>query len=873
MAITGLFLEPDSAPYTSTSLDTTPLLIDGDRFTLAGGDYWHTHYAYGLDFGVSTTISGMSVYGIVAASTPTDWYSSSNDSFSVYKSDDNSTWTLVESFDGPPLIHLAALQWGFELAFSANQTARFFKIVYTDSTTMAFQPGELSGGIGEIVPHLVGIPYTNKLVLTIDGSKVDEDLTDFPVNITLSSGTGINNFNSSLVFDELLNYTDYSNTWNPDDAHAYISFTNGNLNFTQSNGGYVSARSYKLVTSGKWYWEHTIVGTRDQMIGIADSNSSLSLGVGRDPAAESWGWRGYYNPGSLFYHDSSINYGSQWSVSDIISVALDMDNGKVWFAQNGSWVTGDPALGTSPAASGISGEIYAMASVTNSPSQISVNFGNSSFTHSIPSGFSAFDTYSVIDENNNKKLAITDSNDTQLYVEIENWDWINKEASLWTKVPTIVSGTNTPLYLYYDSNFTENIEYVGYTGQYQAQAVWDDDFMAVWHMSQNPAPITDVMIDSTLNKVYLTSGGSMTSDDLVDGLIIGGKAIAYDGSDDFFVELSAAAFDIDTFTIETIINVSDTGEAQCLLQYGSTSANISYRWVVAATDQFNIQIGYSTGSWENGYSTNTIDFDTNQFIAVTKSGNDYEHFKNGEPNGSGTHTNAQRTGTKDLYIGKTEFGATDYYFLNGIQDELRFSSTVRSDAWVKATYYSNTNNLMTFAVAEGIYFYFSSPNPADLATVYGTSHTLYLTTTVTGNASEYLYDATFYNAYDDSVIGTVSGIQSGYPADALISTPSGINYQWYITATSSGSQDTSDVYTFINRFMCSGQTQINNTAASGIPVRLYLRETGEYIGEDTSAGVSGTFYIETPHNDYHYAVALYDLSNTNAVIADWLIPE
>jgi len=816
----------------------------------------------------------MSVYGIVAASTPTDWYSSSNDSFSVYKSDDNSTWTLVESFDGPPLIHLAALQWGFELAFSANQTARFFKIVYTDSTTMAFQPGELSGGIGEIVPHLVGIPYTNKLVLTIDGSKVDEDLTDFPVNITLSSGTGINNFNSSLVFDELLNYTDYSNTWNPDDAHAYISFTNGNLNFTQSNGGYVSARSYKLVTSGKWYWEHTIVGTRDQIIGIADSNSSLSLGVGRDPAAESWGWRGYYNPGSLFYHDSSINYGSQWSVSDIISVALDMDNGKVWFAQNGSWVTGDPALGTSPAASGISGEIYAMASVTNSPSQISVNFGNSSFTHSIPSGFSAFDTYSVIDENNNKKLAITDSNDTQLYVEIENWDWINKEASLWTKVPTIVSGTNTTLYLYYDSNFTENIEYVGYTGQYQAQAVWDDDFMAVWHMAQNPSgDPADGILDSTNNINHLDVHTNMTSSNLIDAEP--GKGLYFDASDDYLIGPNISEINAADQTIEAVFTAT-SGTAHNLFHQGDYAAANNQGWRLGLSNSVNggLALQYFNGSYRFVYSD--TDVPTGQLTTVAFG---YDHSEldsyfwiDGNLDPVENMPVALSSSSYPVRIGCYK-STTNVDFWDGSINEFRVSKILRSDAWMRATYYSNTNNLMTFAVAEGIYFYFSSPNPADLATVYGTSHTLYLTTTVTGNASEYLYDATFYNAYDDSVIGTVSGIQSGYPADALISTPSGINYQWYITATSSGSQDTSDVYTFINRFMCSGQTQINNTAASGIPVRLYLRETGEYIGEDTSAGVSGTFYIETPHNDYHYAVALYDLSNTNAVIADWLIPE
>jgi len=74
-------------------------------------------------------------------------------------------------------------------------------------------------------------------------------------------------------------------------------------------------------------------------------------------------------------------------------------------------------------------------------------------------------------------------------------------------------------------------------------------------------------------------------------------------------------------------------------------------------------------------------------------------------------------------------------------------------------------------------------------------------------------------------------------------------------------------------FLCEGVTSVNNVSTSGVPVRLYLRETGEYIGGTTSAGVSGTFEIETSHNAYHYIVGLYDSDDTNAIIADWLIPD
>lgn len=41
---------------------------------------------------------------------------------------------------------------------------------------------------------------------------------------------------------------------------------------------------------------------------------------------------------------SAYNFG----VNDRIGVAVDMDNGKIWYSKNGSWIYGDPAAGTNP---------------------------------------------------------------------------------------------------------------------------------------------------------------------------------------------------------------------------------------------------------------------------------------------------------------------------------------------------------------------------------------------------------------------------------------------------------------------------------------------------------------------------------------------
>jgi len=109
-----------------------------------------------------------------------------------------------------------------------------------------------------------------------------------------------------------------------------------------------------------------------------------------------------------------------------------------------------------------------------------------------------------------------------------------------------------------------------------------------------------------------------------------------------------------------------------------------------------------------------------------------------------------------------------------------------------------------------IVFTFTNPVPTHLSTVYGTSHTLQLTTTLSGDEPNYIYDAVFYNASNDVQIGsTVSGLDSGQAAPTTMQTPSGIDYSWYIIATSSGENGTSSTYTFTNKFLCSGTTEIN----------------------------------------------------------------
>jgi hypothetical protein len=68
-----------------------------------------------------------------------------------------------------------------------------------------------------------------------------------------------------------------------------------------------------------------------------------------------------------------------------------------------------------------------------------------------------------------------------------------------------------------------------------------------------------------------------------------------------------------------------------------------------------------------------------------------------------------------------------------------------------------------------------------------------------------------------------------------------------------------------------GYVMVGDVLTSGIVVRLYRRADGSLVGEDITT-VSGTFTIPTIYDEYHYALALYTTSGTNALIYDWLHP-
>jgi len=148
-----------------------------------------------------------------------------------------------------------------------------------------------------------------------------------------------------------------------------VAFSEGNL-YTAHSGSDSKFNSYSTigVASGKWYAEFKFVassGGTDMEVGVGyDVEDANRLGKEFGYTAGSYDYNAYGNK----HNDSNeSSYGDSYGVGDIIGVALDLDNHKLYFSKNSTWqASGDPesgATGTNAAFSLTTGETYFIGAV------------------------------------------------------------------------------------------------------------------------------------------------------------------------------------------------------------------------------------------------------------------------------------------------------------------------------------------------------------------------------------------------------------------------------------------------------------------------------------------------------------------------------
>jgi hypothetical protein len=159
------------------------------------------------------------------------------------------------------------------------------------------------------------------------GNDVSGNNNDFTVNnltsIDQTTDTCTNNFA----------------TLNPLDVYASKTGTlsEGNTKLTVTTSNLHTAVGTIAPSSGKWYWEVEL----DSTDGSNPSNTGISNLDEDDksnmPSKKTWGYGYNASTGDKQNNATNTSYGSSYTSGDIIGVAMDLDNGAVWFSKNGTW--------------------------------------------------------------------------------------------------------------------------------------------------------------------------------------------------------------------------------------------------------------------------------------------------------------------------------------------------------------------------------------------------------------------------------------------------------------------------------------------------------------------------------------------------------
>jgi len=298
-------------------------------------------------------------------------------------------------------------------------------------------------------------------------------------------------------------------------------------------------------------------------------------------------------------------------------------------------------------------------------------------------------------------ILFTTTDGTKLPHEIETYTSASGALVAWVKVPAVTSSANTTIIMYYG--------YAGSPNQQDKNGVWDANYNAVWHLTEDPSGAAPQMLDSTSNAYHGTSAGTMTTSDQVTAKVNGG--LDFDGSDDY-LSTNYVQNGVTAYTIEAWIKTSTTSMQRVIVHDRGSGAGRSLTLSIGGT--YPGGPGVAGGV---GYGVDSDSIYIGRYSTTTVNNNNWHHLVGVWTAPAGTaiapaqfsiYIDGTAAATTDATVGTaplsplTGLGGTligrhspwNTYLLS-IIDEVRISNTVRTADWI-ATEYNNQNSPATF---------------------------------------------------------------------------------------------------------------------------------------------------------------------------------
>ena len=250
------------------------------------------------------------------------------------------------------------------------------------------------------------LPFSNTTstsTLVADSSGNANNWT--PNNISLTAGSTYDSLTDvpTLTSTTVANYA----VLNPLDAATTTGVSsNGNLTWTNAAVTHQCIRgSIAIPATGAYYFEATNLTANSATIGMA-------IGLGASTASLSVDMGGSQTNIFSFYSGGNANsylisgtttlatfVGGAFSAGDLIQLAVDTTNTKMWLGKNNVWynntgaTTGNPSTGANPTFTTSMVGLFPMTEAFGNT--VNFNFGQRPFAYTAPSGFLPLNTFNI----------------------------------------------------------------------------------------------------------------------------------------------------------------------------------------------------------------------------------------------------------------------------------------------------------------------------------------------------------------------------------------------------------------------------------------------------------------------------------------------
>lgn len=288
-------------------------------------------------------------------------------------------------------------------------------------------------------------------------------------------------------------------------------------------------------------------------------------------------------------------------------------------------------------------------------------------------------------------IRFVDPDGTALDYECDTWE-LDGDSFFWVRVPQVDAGSTTDYFwMYYGTAAVGNGE--------NAEAVWNDGYVAVYHMNDKPGDATKIL-DSTANANHGTKGAGATAPTEVAGTV--GRAQQFVASQIIYLP-DVAVLKPASWTVAALLEgyADNAGNAQQLFGWGIIPG-IHAEW-----DKGRPLFYMAPGN--NRYFSSDVtavleDGEAHTLIA-TMPGNGQNDILASALYLDGVAAAVYSTTATAAQYGKSQprIGnrPLDDRGLNAALSELRLSSVARSGEWIEAEYLTMWDSMLTYGDTEG----------------------------------------------------------------------------------------------------------------------------------------------------------------------------